>query len=302
MQQVQVSVIIPTYNSAKYVVEAVESVLAQTYKDFEVIVIDDGSTDETEQVMRRYQTPVRYIRQQNGGVAVARNRGIAESCGKYVAFLDADDTWLPHKLERQLEALRQQSPHRACYSAFTVVDSELNPMGISRSQRQGKALEDLLMRGNVIGSICTVVCERSLFENIGGFDPELSQCADWDMWVRLAAKTEFLYLDEPLVTYRQHGSNMSRNAPLLEADSLRVLEKGFAMPEAPPTLLTQHHKALGRNYMVLAGTYYHARLYTDSVRCMIRAIAMDVRQIQYLTAFPMRIVSRLKTRRFSEAI
>lgn len=292
----EVSVIIPTYNSAKYVIEAIDSVLAQTWQDFEILVIDDGSTDETAQVMRRYQAPVRYIHQQNGGVAVARNRGIRESQGRYVAFLDADDTWLPYKLKRQMKILQEQPYHRACYSSFTVVDSDLNPIGISRSARQGSALEDLLTRGNIIGSICTVICERTLFDLVGGFDPKLSQCADWDMWVRLAAQTEFLYLDEPLVTYRQHGANMSRNAPLLEQDSLQVLAKGFAMPELPESLHSQRQAAFARNYMVLAGTYFHARRYCDFMRCATRAVMMDIYQLTYLTAFPARIATRLRTR------
>lgn len=297
----EVSVVIPTYNSAQYVVEAVESVLAQTYQDFEILVIDDGSTDETEQVMRSYPAPVRYIRQQNGGVARARNRGIQESRGRYVAFLDADDTWLLCKLERQLEALQQQPQYRACYAAFTVVDATLNPLGISRSRRQASALEDLLLRGNVLATPSTVICERSLFDLVGGFDPALSQCADWDMWVRLAAQTEFLYLDEPFVTYRQHGTNMSRNAPLLESDSLQVLTKGFAMPGLSAHLLARRQAALARNYMVLAGTYFQARHYRDFLRCAARAVMMDVHQINYLTAFPKRLTTRLKTRRISAA-
>ena len=297
----QVSVIIPTYNSARYVVEAVESVLAQTWQDFEILVIDDGSTDETEQLMRRYENPVRYLCQANGGVAVARNRGIRESRGRYIAFLDADDTWLPYKLERQINVLLEHPNVRACYSTFTIVDAELNPLGISRSQRQGSALEDLLTGGNIIGSICTVLCERSLFDVVGGFDPKLSQCADWDMWVRLAARTEFLYLDEPLVTYRQHDANMSRNASLLEHDSLQVLNKGFAMPELSDALRAQRRAAFARNYMVLAGTYFHARRYRDFVRCAARAVTMDFHQIGYLTAFPARIATRLKTRNLNAA-
>lgn len=296
-----VSVIIPTYNSAQYVIAAVESVLAQTWRDFEILVIDDGSTDDTEEVMRHYQMQVRYIRQQNGGVAVARNRGIAESRGKYIAFLDADDTWLPHKLETQINHLRRQSACRVCYAAFTVVDAALNPLGISRSQRSRTAREDLLLRGNIIGSICTVVCERTLFEIVGGFDPALSQCADWDMWVRLAAQTEFLYVDEPLVTYRQHGNNMSRNAPLLEADSLQVLRKGFGMADLPASLRARQRKALARNYMVLAGTYFHARQYRDFVRCAWRAVTMDVQQMDYLITFPKRMIARLRQKEMRPA-
>lgn len=297
----EVSVIIPTYNSADYLMEAVDSVLQQSFQDFEILVIDDGSTDGTEDRMRGRHSKVRYLRQQNSGVAVARNNGIKQSRGRYIAFLDADDTWLPCKLERQLAALGEHKDHRVCYSAFTVVDSDLAPVRVSRSNRQSHALDDLLLRGNVIGSICTVLGERALFEAVGGFDPLLSQCADWDLWVRLAALTDILYLDEPLVTYRQHGANMSRNAPLLEHDSLRVLEKGFGMPELPARLRARRRRAFGRNYMVLAGTYFHARLYRDFLRCAARAVTMDFRQACYLMAFPARLASRLRPHRSAAA-
>jgi glycosyltransferase involved in cell wall biosynthesis len=288
----KVSVIIPTYNSASYVVEAVDSVLAQTYQDFEILVIDDGSTDNTADVIKKYDGRVRYIPQHNGGVAAARNNGIAESKGEYIAFLDADDTWFPSKLELQMAAIAERADARLCYSAFLSVTADLKPIGIRRSERWGTALEDLLLHGNVIGSICTVIAEASLLKSSGGFDRALSQCADWDMWVRLAAKSEFAYIDEPLVTYRQHDSNMSRNAPLLEKDSLRVLEKGFAMTQLPLSLRSRKRAAFARNFMVLAGTYFHAGHFRDFVRCAWRAISMDAKQLQYLLAFPVRAASR----------
>jgi glycosyltransferase involved in cell wall biosynthesis len=289
-----VSVIIPSYNSACYLTDAVDSVLAQTVQDIEVLVIDDGSTDDTEAVMRRYGPPVRYLRQPNSGVAVARNHGIEASRSRYVAFLDADDTWMPRKLERQLTALEQHPQYRACYSAFLKVTSDLKPLGVSRSQGQRSVLEDLLFRGNVIGSICTVLCDRSIFAATGGFDPALSQCADWDMWVRIARVTDFLYLDEPLVTYRQHDSNMSRNAPLLERDSLLVLEKGFALDGLPESIRTRRRAALARNYMVLAGTYFRAHRYLDFMRCAAHSVVLDFRQASYLAAFPLRWAARTR--------
>jgi len=297
----EVSVIIPTYNSARYVAEAVDSVLRQSFDDFEVIVIDDGSTDDTQSVMSRYGSPVRYIRQKNGGVSRARNRGIEESRSRYVAFLDADDTWFPNKLEKQMAAIRNQPSHRACYSAFLVVDSCLTPIEVNRSKRHLTALEDLLLYGNVVGTPGTVLCERGLFDR-GGFDPELSQCADWDMWVRLAVETDFLYLNEPLICYRQHDANMSRNAPLLERDSLIVLEKGFGMTDLPQSLLSRKQEALARNYMVLAGTYFQARRYSDFVRCATKSIAMDFRQAGYLAAFPFRIAARLMAGKAAETV
>lgn len=287
----QVSVIIPTYNSAQYLIAAVESVLAQTFKDFEILVIDDGSTDNTSEVVKQFPASVRYIKQKNQGVSVARNNGIKESRGKYVSFLDADDTWFPTKLEKQIEALNKNPEYKFCFSDFLAVTKDLEPIPMKRARLEGSAINDLLLRGNVVGSICTVICERELFENIGGFDPALSQCADWDMWVRLATQTDFLFVDEPLVTYRQHDANMSRNAPLLEKDSLFVLEKGFAMKEIPKEVSAKRRAALARNYMVLAGTYYHAKLYKDFLRCAIRSVAMDFKQVNYLLSFPKRKLS-----------
>jgi len=290
----EVSVIIPTYNSARYLSDAIDSVLAQTFRDFEVLVIDDGSTDDTASLMRQYSRPVRYIRQENGGVSRARNRGIDESRGRYVAFLDADDAWGQHKLERQLSALDQNRDYHACYCAFIVGDSQLSPLETRRSKRGGPTIEDLLLRGNIVGTPSTVLCERSLFKVAGRFDPETSQCADWDMWVRIASQTDFLYLDESLVTYRRHDANMSRNAGLLERDSLRVLEKGFAMPELTEVQRARRRAAFARNYMVLAGTYFQAKLYRDFARCAARAISMDFRQAGYLMSFPIRMAARLR--------
>jgi glycosyltransferase involved in cell wall biosynthesis len=298
----EVSVIIPTYNSARYIPAAIESILAQTLQDIEVLVIDDGSEDDTNLVVRRYGGPVHYFYQKNHGVAAARNRGIEKSRGRYIAFLDADDTWLPHKLERQLVGLKEHPEVGACYAAHVVVDANLTPLAIQRSQQRVSTLADLLTRGNVVGSLCTVVCQRSLFKEVGGFDPALSQCADWDMWVRLATMTEFLYIDEPLATYRQHGANMSRNVPLLEYDSLRVLEKGFAMPGLSDSLRAQHRAALARNYMVLAGSYFRAHCYRDFARCAARAVALDVRQASYLAAYPVRAATRSRQQPITEAM
>jgi hypothetical protein len=289
-----VSVVIPTFNSARYVTEAVESVLSQTFTDLEVLVVDDGSTDDTRERVAGYPPTVRYLHQANAGVSMARNHGIAQSRGRYVAFLDADDTWKPEKLERQLDALSLTPEMGVCYTAFFRVDSQLRPIGIVRSLRHNCALADLLMGGNVVGSICSVLVERSLLDCTDGFDPMLSQCADWDMWVRLARYTEFLYLDEPLVTYRQHGSMMSHNVSLLESDSLRVLEKGYGHPDTPADLSRHAPRAFGRNWMVLAGCYFHAHRYADAARCAMRSLRLDPLQGYRLLNFPLRRLERYR--------
>lgn len=288
----EVSVVIPTYNCARYVAGAVESALGQTAPGIEVIVVDDGSTDETAEVMSRFDGLVRYVRQENAGVAVARNRGVAEARGRYLAFLDADDAWYPEKVERQLDALCASSGCRASYSALMVSDADLRPVRRHLAGRRGSSLEDLLFLGNVVGTPSSVLCDRGVFLEAGGFDPELSQCADWEMWVRIAALTEFAVVPEPMVLYRVHGGNMSRNIPLLEADSVRVLEKGFGLGSLPERLRAQRRRAIARNYMVLAGSYFAVRRIGGFARCATRAIALDPRQLGYLAAFPIRRIFR----------
>jgi glycosyltransferase involved in cell wall biosynthesis len=292
----EVSVVIPAYNAARFLPDALDSVLAQTFRDLEVLVVDDGSSDDTPAVLARYGSQIRCMRQSNAGVSAARNRGIAEARGRYVAFLDADDTWMPHKLARQMKALAQNTECGACYSAFTFVRADLTPLVVSRCKRGGASLADLLLHGNVVGSGSTVLCRRVLFDASGDFDPVLSQCADWDMWVRLAARTDFLYLNEPLATYRQHGTNMSHDIARLERDSLRVLDRGFALPELPPAVRSRERAAYARNYMVLAGCYFHAHRCRDFVRCAALAVALDPGQACYLLAFPLRAVARLGRR------
>jgi glycosyltransferase involved in cell wall biosynthesis len=291
----EVSVVIPAYNAVRYVAQTIERALAQTFADHEILVIDDGSTDGTERVVRAYPR-VRYHRQDNRGVAVARNRGIAEARGRYVAFLDADDLWLPHKLERQLGALRTAPACRACYSPFLAVDPHLREIGLVRRPRGASALEDLLRFGNVIGTPSTVLCERTLLEDLGGFDPDLSLCADWDLWIRLAAQTEFAYVDEPLVHYRWHAGNMSRDVALLDRESVRTLEKAFAMPGLPEALRARRRSALGRNQMVLAGSYFRAGRYRELLRCAARAVSLAPGQALRLLAFPLRVAAGYKER------
>jgi glycosyltransferase involved in cell wall biosynthesis len=293
-----VSVVIPTYNSAPYLREAVDSVLAQTFRDLEVIVVDDGSTDGTANVIESYGSSIGYVQQPNSGVSVARNKGVAESAGRYVAFLDADDAWLPKKLATQLEALRGARGYGLSYTALLVTDADLNPVGVRRANVHGPALESLLLHGSSMGGgSSTVLCERELFLEAGGFDSDLSQCADWDMWIRLAGKTDFLYIDEPLVRYRQHGQSMSNDPRLLEDDSMRVLDKGFAMPGIDPTLVARRRQALARNYMVLAGTYFQARRYRDFVRCAAQSVSRDPRRAGYLAGFPFRVAARRRAAR-----
>lgn len=287
-----VSVVIPAYNAAEYLPEALESVLAQNGDGVEIIVVDDGSTDATPQVISSYGQSLRCVRQLNQGVAVARNRGIEASRGAMVAFLDADDTWLPGKLLRQFSTLRAKPDSRVCHSAFRAVSAEGLPRAVTRYYGSGSIVHDLLLRGNVVGTPSTVMADRELLVRAGGFDPALSLCADWDLWIRLAWLTSFCYVDEPLVHYRQHEQNMSHDVGVLERDSLRLLQKAFSLDDLPPELRSKRRSALAFNYSVLAGSYLRAGRRSDAWRCLRRAARLRPLEVLRAVGMPWRRARR----------
>lgn len=222
-----VSVVIPAYNAAWCVRRAIDSVLAQTYRDFELLVIDDGSTDDTPSVLLGYGTAIRIIRQPNGGLSSARNAGIRAARGDFVAFLDADDWWLPRKLELQVELLRSQPELGFCSSAARVQDAEGQLLGIWVCPDIGEAFIADLFRsnGDVAGSGSAVMARRELFSQVGGFDETLRSLEDIDMWMRLAAITKYGCIPEPLTVILKSPGSMSRNLDVMRSSAIRVMKK-----------------------------------------------------------------------------
>lgn len=229
----EISVIIPSYNAARYVAEAVESSLDQTLPPLEVIVVDDGSTDETGEILRRYGDRIRLVRQPNGGLPNARNRGIRESRGDLIALLDADDVWVPDKLEKQWRRLRDHPDAGLVHSDFlywfTEGDEKVPSNGLNR-ERSGQCLGKMFL-GNGVNS-STALIRRACLDRVGLFDESLRACEDYDFFLRFARHYEFAYVDEQLALYRQHASNMSADPLLMLTHELRVLRKGLqADPE-----------------------------------------------------------------------
>lgn len=288
MNQPLVSVVISSHDYGRYVTAAVDSVLGQTLRDFEIVVVDNGSSDDTRQRLAAYRPPVRYLHQEDLGVSGGRNRGIVESRGRYVALLDADDAWLPNKLEKQLEILAKDRRSRVSYTACFIADSELRPVRPLHYRRYDDLASALVLHGNVVGIPSSVLVDRTLFDDVGHFDRDLGYCSDWDMWVRLAFHSTFAYVDEPLVLYRQHGSNMTRNPAPLERESRRILKKAFGNAQAPARLRSLAPSAEGRMWMVLSGCYFHAGQFRDAIRCAARSIARDPRQLARLFGYPTR--------------
>ena len=208
----EIAVIIPTYNRAPALKRAIESVVAQSVSDIELIVVDDGSEDDTPDVAQTFHV-CRYMRIRHSGLpAIARNVGARTTGATFLAFLDSDDEWLPSKLEKQLMNILEKSCGLVCSNASL---NGIRPYLKPGQKHTGWVLGDLVAENFVITS--SVVVRRDLFERAGGFceDPLLRGVEDYDLWVRLAALTDFHYIDEELLLYRQSDASLSRTRSML---------------------------------------------------------------------------------------
>ncbi len=209
-----ISVIVPTYNNAELVSRAVQSALDQTYANIEVIVVDDGSSDDTrERIQSISDNRVKYIRQDNAGPSVTRNRGILESCGTYIAFLDSDDLWMPGKLEQQYNALRSHTS-RDClvytdyYSGQSSSEPVKSVLAEYSKKSSGQVIGNLLAQNFINTS--TVFLRKDILARTGLFDPTICGAEDYHLWLRIAVEHDFLYVDEILAFRRFHPQNNSR--------------------------------------------------------------------------------------------
>ena len=209
----KISVIIPAYNAERYIAKAIESCLSQTYAPSEIIVIDDGSTDGTAAVAESFPSPVRVIRlAENMGVSVARNRGVQASTGDWIAFLDADDWFLPDKLELQRRCALEHKQAVLIYTGWRVISIE-GVESLGRFTPPAALLPMLRFRCNL--HLSTVVLRRDAFDSVGGFYPSLRINQDWDLWLRIVARysVELLAaIPETLVIYRRVAGSLSSSA------------------------------------------------------------------------------------------
>jgi len=220
-----VSVIIPTYNRASLLERALRSVFSQSQPPDEVIVVDDGSTDETPRLVPENFTHACYVRQENRGVSAARNAGIAVAAGEWLAFLDSDDQWLPRKLEKQLRALTGSPQFKICHTDETWIrrGRRVNPM--KKHAKQGGLIFARCLPLCVI-SPSSVLIHKSIFKELGTFDESLPVCEDYDMWLRICAHHPVLYLTEQLIVkYGGHDDQLSRSVWGMDRFRICALEK-----------------------------------------------------------------------------
>ncbi|MER3491208.1 MAG: glycosyl transferase family A [Mastigocladus sp. ERB_26_2] len=240
----KVSVVIPAYNAMTYLPETLESVLRQTFADFEVLIINDGSSDKIVEWAAGIVDPrVKLISQPNQGVSVARNTGIAQAQGEYIAFLDADDLWEPTKLEKQVRCLENNPAAGLVYTWTALIDQSGNPMGtLWVSDIEGNVWEQIVVK-DMISNGSSPMVRRSCFKTVGVFDPQIRGVEDREMWIRIAACHPFAVVKEPLTLYRRHPGNMTSNRQMIITELRKVFEKAFE--SAPLELLYLRNQSYG---------------------------------------------------------
>lgn len=249
-----VSVIIPCYNHARYLGEAIASVEAQRYPHHEIIVVDDGSTDETAAVATRYPG-VKYIWQRNQGLSAARNTGIRHSEGTFLVFLDADDRLLPRALEVGLLCLQARPDCAFASGHYRYIGADGSLLVEHPQDRVTRDHYLALLCGNYIGMHATVIYRRSLFDRVGGFDTTLRACEDYDLYLRIARQFPIFCHDEVVAEYRQHGANMSGNPELMLNQVLRVLRRQQPHLQGDPARQRAYRRG------VLAWQAYYGRAF-----------------------------------------
>lgn len=248
----KISVIIPAFNAEATILETIQSIQKQTFQDFEILVVDDGSTDRTLEIVRAINDPrIKSFSFPNGGVSVARNRGIEAASGEFLSFIDNDDLWTHEKLAMQLKALEQNPNAHAAYSwTVNMIDDgqSISFVQGAESTCEGNIYPDLLI-GNFIASGSNILIRREVVEVIGGFEPNLA-FSDWDFYLRIAAKFNFVVVPKPQILYRKISGSMSSKSEKMEREGLIALERAFAM--APQELQYLKKRSLASLYRYCA--------------------------------------------------
>lgn len=291
MPNPSISVVIPVFNRGPLIGPTLDSVLNQTLAAGEILVVDDGSTDgSADWIEAHYRGRVRVIRQSNGGVARARNRGLEEARGDFLAFLDHDDLWRPDKLRAQSEALREHPGAGVVYCAWDHFDQNgvLPPSdlrvweprwfdGQKPVDGQKRLREALLIGGFIVSMSVPLVCTQAL-RDVGGFDPSAVPSDDWDVWIRLSQRVSFVGLRDKLVLYRQHEDQQSRGEASMERANrfVRWKNRRFYLrhPRAWPALLRPRSFARARAVYGAVKEALFARCFGRawglSLRCLAR--------------------------------
>lgn len=273
-----ISVIIPNYNNARYLGIAIQSVLRQTFTDYEIIVVDDGSTDGSKDVVNTFGDRVRYIWQENQGLAGARNTGIQAATGDMISLLDADDEWQPDYLEQMATLSHKYLDALVfyCMAQCMDVDGHELPQFVGGPPVDPKLLYEVLLRANFIIP-STVTFRKKPIAEVGYFDTKLRSCEDWDLWLRLLPDNKMVGVSQSLVRYRVHGSSLSANLDGMHTAAAKVMEKHFGPDDGKPDGWTpQKRRAYGGVYRYQIITFVQRQNNWENCEFLLfKALAVD---------------------------
>lgn len=272
--QPTVSVVIPAYNAMAFLPETLNSVLKQTFVDFEVVIVNDGSSDTIIEWSKNIEDPrVRLVSQKNQGVSQARNTGILNSAGKYIAFLDSDDVWEETKLEKQVKAFEANPKLGLVDTLVFMVDQDNNVLYKSgASYQEGNVLRRALEE-NLVMCGSSPMIQRQCIDKVGLFDTELHGPEDWHMWARIAIYYPFKVIEEPLVRYRQHPNSISKNWERMSIETSKAIEKIFAI--VPPDLVWVKNRTYARANLYCAQLARLGKRYFQSLYYCTRAFSFS---------------------------
>lgn len=267
-----VTVIIPTFNRAQLLTEAIDSVLGQAWQDFELLIVDDGSTDNTRQVVATIADPrIQYIHQSNQGISRAMNTGLFQARGKYIARLDSDDLWLPCMLQSLTHALETNPDHGLAYAKAQSMDAS----GQLLDEIRGLPLwypDDAfasMLYGDVTCNVAIVV-RSDCVAKAGGLDPSFTVHEDWDLWVRVARNCPFYFVDKIVALHRYHPHNITGKKSAQYADNIdervRVLEKAYAQEHLPASALDIKALAFANAYIWMGADWWGRRFYRTALQ------------------------------------
>lgn len=253
-----ISVIIPAYNASEFIEETIDSVISQSFKDWELIIVNDGSKDNSVEVIKnkiRDHQNMSLINKKNGGVSSARNLGFEHARGEFLAFLDADDIWSEDFLQCGIDSLSKNSDAGLVYTDLIIIDEKNISSNQVKKGKSGEILDDLLLwEDHVISPPSGMIVRRSVINRVGQFDEQLSNNADQDFYMRVSAKYPIERIDRPLLRYRVHDNNMHSNIKVLERDSLLTYKKAkerraFKTPSFRRRCFANMYLLLSINYL-----------------------------------------------------
>jgi glycosyltransferase involved in cell wall biosynthesis len=266
-----ISVVIPVLNGAEFIADAIASVLKQTLSAFELIVIDDGSTDQTAAIVKTFDDRrLQYVYQANAGLSAARNAGIRVASAPWIAFLDADDRWLPGKLAAQIDRARSCPDAHMVYCGATWLSRDGEVLADIPAVVEGDVLLHLLLGNCIAGSASSTMLHRGVLDKVGSFDEKLRCCEDWDLWLRVASVTRIVKVEDKLVQIINRPGSLAKDARRMRDAGINVLQKAFSSYAID--FKRVRSRALAATYMYAAMTLHEQRQFGAAARDVARSI------------------------------